>query len=61
MNAVIGSACLLEKINLPCNASELVRKSGVAGHPLLAIISDVLDELPSIVALSATPFKVLSA
>jgi signal transduction histidine kinase/DNA-binding response OmpR family regulator len=43
MNAVIGIAYLLEKINLPGDANELVRKIGVAGHALLAIISDVLD------------------
>jgi signal transduction histidine kinase/CheY-like chemotaxis protein len=43
MNAVIGIAYLLEKIHLPGDANELVRKIGVAGHALLAIINDVLD------------------
>jgi signal transduction histidine kinase/ActR/RegA family two-component response regulator/HPt (histidine-containing phosphotransfer) domain-containing protein len=43
MNAVIGITYLLEKINLPGDANELVRKIGVAGQALLAIINDVLD------------------
>lgn len=43
MNAVIGIAYLLEKIHLPGDANEMVRKIGVAGHALLAIINDVLD------------------
>ena len=43
MNAVIGIAYLLEKANLPGDANDLVRKIGVAGHALLAIINDVLD------------------
>jgi signal transduction histidine kinase/HPt (histidine-containing phosphotransfer) domain-containing protein/ActR/RegA family two-component response regulator len=43
MNAVIGIGYLLEKSNLPGDANELVRKIGVAGHALLAIINDVLD------------------
>jgi signal transduction histidine kinase/CheY-like chemotaxis protein len=43
MNAVIGIGYLLEKIHLPGDANELVRKIGVAGHALLAIINDVLD------------------
>ncbi len=43
MNAVIGIAYLLQKMQLPGDANELVRKIGVAGHALLAIINDVLD------------------
>lgn len=43
MNAVIGIAFLLEKSNLSADANELVRKIGVAGRGLLAIINDVLD------------------
>jgi PAS domain S-box-containing protein len=43
MNAVMGITYLLEKINLPGDANDLVRKIGVAGHALLAIINDVLD------------------
>jgi PAS domain S-box-containing protein len=43
MNAVMGIAYLLGKINLPGDANDLVRKIGVASHALLAIINDVLD------------------
>ncbi|MBC7452316.1 MAG: response regulator [Massilia sp.] len=43
MNAVIGIAYLLEKSPLSADASELVRRIGVAGRALLAIINDVLD------------------
>jgi signal transduction histidine kinase/CheY-like chemotaxis protein len=60
MNAVIGIAYLLQKSQLPGDANELVRKIGVAGHALLAIINDVLD-LSKIeagrVEIECVPFK----
>ncbi len=43
MNAVMGIAYLLNKSNLPGQASDLVHKIVVAGHSLQGIINDILD------------------
>ena len=43
MNAVIGIGYLLEQIDLPGESNALVRKIGMAGNTLLAVINDVLD------------------
>jgi hypothetical protein len=43
MNAILGLAYLLEKAELPGDASDLVRKIRMAGRSLLGIINDILD------------------
>ncbi len=43
MNAILGLAYLLEKKDLPGDASEMVRNIRMAGRLLLGIINDVLD------------------
>jgi hypothetical protein len=43
MNAIIGLAYLLEKAQLPGDASDHARKIASAGRSLLSIINDILD------------------
>ena len=43
MNAILGLAYLLDKMALPGDANEQVRKIGMAGQSLLGIINDILD------------------
>ncbi len=43
MNAILGLTYLLEKIALPADATEMVRRVKQAGRTLLSIINDILD------------------
>lgn len=43
MNAILGLTYLLEKIALPGDAAEMVRRVRQAGRTLLSIINDILD------------------
>ena len=43
MNAILGLTYLLEKIALPGDATEMVRRVRQAGRTLLSIINDILD------------------
>ncbi len=43
MNAILGLAYLLERLALPGNANEMIRKIGQAGRSLMDILNDILD------------------